>query len=178
MQAVRTIWNYARHHDARVVLPMLWDGTNAVAYTSTFEEHTYRIADALEIDCIPAGLAWKSVIQDGSISVGQSSSVDTPSDQAEYTMAASLFSHLFERPATDSTYSHGTTSVAERGAISGHAYGAWQTAAVATHYTGEFTNSFCSPWTTPHDLGNRNWAAMGTSTEWGTGEKLKAISNG
>jgi hypothetical protein len=174
LEAVRLVWDYTKERGTKVVLPMLWNAEDAVAYTSTFEEHTYRISDALEIDCVPAGLAWNNVMEDSSLSAGQSSSVNSPSVQAEYTLSASLFCHFFERSANGSGYVHGAISSVEKAAIDSHAFSAWQNALLDSHYTGEYTKSFCSP-TVPFDIGNRNWGAMGTSTESGTGNALKTI---
>ena len=174
MEVARLIKSYTRSMGTKVIIPMLWDGAEAETYTAIFAEHTYRICDALGLSCVPAGLSWQSVLEDASMSVEQSLP-NYPSNHAEYTLATTLYVHFFEEMPDPSTYMHETLSLAEQEAIANHSYTAWEQAKSTIHYTGEYTQSFCTPWAVPHDLGNRKWASMGTSTEKGTKSKLETL---
>ena len=96
MEAVRIISRHTRRMGSRILVPMLWDGNSAVVHTEEYEEHTYRICDALNAECVPAGLAWKEVLSDTDKNISESSTDDVASEEAEYVMAASVFNYLFE----------------------------------------------------------------------------------
>ncbi len=177
LEAARLVQQYTASMGTEVVMTMIWDDTSGLEHTAIFEGHQYRIADALGMGCIPAGLTWKRVREDATLSVGESSATDnTTTDHAEAALALSVYSHLFEQSAVNSSYVHGTVSVDEWSKIVDHAYQAWSAALVASHYTGAYTKGFCSPWTRPHDMGNRRWATMGTSTESGVFGQLRELS--
>lgn len=58
MATLMFLQRYLKSMNSQIVLPVLWNATNAAAHTGTFEEHAYRIGDALGLDVVPAGLAW------------------------------------------------------------------------------------------------------------------------
>ena len=173
METVRVLRAYTRELGSEIVVPMLWDASNAVANTATFEEHAYRIADAYGLACVPAGLTWQAVLNDGSFTV-QESSPASPNTAAEFAFASTLYAHFFEQSASGTSYDHGLT--ADRvSAIIDHAYAEWFAAQSATHYTGAYTSSSCRLWTVPHDMDEDAWAAMGSSTERDTHYELETI---
>ncbi len=175
MEAARVVKSYTQNMGTKVVMVMLWNSVNAANYTSIFEDQAYRISDAHQMVCIPAGLSWKSILADGSLSVSQSSS-QSPSTEAAFALAATLYSNFFEQNASQSTYTNGLGSNVKT-AITNYSYSAWNTARTATHYTGAYTKSFCKPWAVPHQFGVRNWGNMGTSSELRTGKALVDIIN-
>lgn len=173
MEAARLLKSYTRELGTEVITVLPWDRTDAVN-TAPFVEHIYRLSDALGLDCVPAGLSWSAVLQDPSIPASECR-VSIPNETAEYTLATTLYAHLFEQTPAASTYSHGSLSAADQTAIMNHSYSVWDSARTATHYTGDYIGTFCPPFAMPHDLGNRKWASMGTSTEDRTRIRLKEI---
>ena len=172
MESARILKSYTRSMGTQVVLPMLWASSNAVANTSTFENQTYRISDALGLACVPAGLTWKSIRNDGSLGSAECSP-NAPNTQAAYALSATLFAHFFEKKPTG-TFTNGLNASVITG-INNYSYAAWETARTATHYTGTFTGGAFTPWTVPHALGSRNWADTGTSSEEATDNQLNTI---
>ncbi|VGO16219.1 hypothetical protein PDESU_04810 [Pontiella desulfatans] len=149
---------------SQILLPMLWNATSAASQTTTFREYTYRIADALGIEAVPAGLAWHDIINDGGLTVAESSLTATPSAEAQYTLATTLYSHLFEQNANGSTYSPTGIDGAAQSAIRSHTHTAWSDALTATHYTGDYTSPYMTMWATPMNK-SRKVMTNGTSTE-------------
>ena len=56
-----------------------------------------------------------------------------------------------------------------------HTSSIWESAANATHYTGAYTNGFCSPLQKPIDVNNTACVFMGTSTETAYGRKYAEV---
>ena len=165
---------YVRPMGTEIVLPVLWNATDATTHTSTFEEHAYRIGDALGFDVVPAGLAWVAVLTDGSLSVAESDLTSSPSSEATFTFATSLYSHFFEKDASTSSYLPSGMSGPTQSAILTHSHTACTNAFTATHYTGDYLSPSFGIWLTPVDL-SRKWLSAGTSTEKGMGDYLDKL---
>lgn len=175
METVRLIKAYTAKRDSKIIVPMIWDSGTFSSSLSYVEEVSYRVTDALALDCVPAGLVMEDVVNDTLISA-TASSVQSPNKWVEYVMAVSVYTHLFEQDAHNSTYTHEDITAEQTTQIIDYAYSNWDEAQTATHYTGEFTSSFCTPFEVPLLLADmRNWASMGTSTEKGTTRQLRKI---
>jgi len=173
MECTRLIQSYTEPMKTETKLVMTWNGNKAQDHTKTFEEHAYRVADALGIECIPVGLACHDLIKKRYLN-GASGSVSSPSDDCVYLMATTVYCSLFKNKPS-SRYKHGRLSSSSLSRIARYSYSTYTEAQKSKHYKGEYTKGFCQPWKVPYKLGGRNWVSMGTSTEKGTSIKLQDI---
>ena len=164
MEAVRLLERYVRAQANRIALLVpthdpasVLNNLNPTDFTQ-LKERVYRIKDALELECIPVGICWEAVLQDGDIGA-TATSIAMPNAHAINVYAATIFAALFEAPSDQSTFRHGGISDSEFGLISAHAWQTWQTALTATHYSGDYVGVF-SPFARVHD-------PVGTGSAWG-----------
>ena len=174
LEEVRLIQEYTADLGSEAVVPMIWGSDFGAIDDSEYEEHSYRIGDALSLTTLPVGLAWADVVSDlGSVSNCSPQSALT--EEASYLMAVSAYTHIFGNSPTNSTYTPAGVSVAEKTSILGHSYSNWVSAATDTHYTGAYTNGFCSPLQIPFDVNDTACVFMGTSTETAYGRKYSEV---
>ena len=173
LEEIRLVQKHLQGSGASVVIPMIWGdayGTDA----EEFEDHSYRIGDALGVDVVPAGLAWVEVLNDVA-SVANSGPDISLTAEASYLMAAAAYVYIFEQSATNSAYTPSGITTKERNAILAHSYSNWVSASTESHYTGAYTNGFCSPLQIPFDVTNTKCVFLGSSTEVGYGSKWASI---
>ena len=179
MEAVRLVERYTRAQGSRIALLVpTHDPAYALDYQNpsdpaALEERVYRIKDALDLEAIPVGLCWETVLQDGQIAAS-ATSIATPNTHAVNVYTTTIFSALFETSPSQSTFRHGGISDAEFGLISAHAFQAWQDALTATHYTGDYVGIF-SPISPIYDPLAKKSAWGGASTENGTRREWQKI---
>jgi Bacterial Ig domain len=173
MAEVKLLKKYTEDKGSKILLPVIWDATDAVSNNAFFEDHSYRIANAWGIDCIPVGLAWKVVLQDSKVRAGNCP-ISSPTNYAKFTMITTIYRQLFGEMPDSTSYTSFTVPAAQQESIIGDVSLAWTAAQSATHYTGAFTCCF-TPWSTPVDFLNRSWGSMGTSTETMTKAQLDRI---
>jgi hypothetical protein len=159
---------------------MVWDSAAAVANSSKFEEHSYRISDALDMPCVPVGLSWAACLQDASLSFTEASSntPTSPNSHAAFVFASTLFAHFFEKSSSASSYDYNGLGPVDEAAVIGHAYTKWNTARTSSHYTGQYTGGAFRSFAVPHVFDGRAWCGMGTSTESRTRVQLKRVISG
>jgi len=174
LEEVRLIQEYTADLGSETVVPMIWGSSFGAIDDSKYEEHSYRIGDALSLTTVPAGLAWADVVSELG-SVDNCSPQSSLSAEASYLMAVSAYTHIFSKGATNSTYTPSGVSAGEKSAILGHTYSNWVSAATNTHYTGKYTNGFCSPLQIPFVVTNTSCVFLGSSTEFLYGQKYKDV---
>ncbi|WP_340203139.1 hypothetical protein [Ascidiimonas sp. W6] len=115
---------------AKPLLLMMWSKEETQDH---FEEFTYRAADGADVDLpvIPAGIAWENLSESKKENVNIH-----PSPNGAYLTAASIFSHIYGKSATESTYVYDDD-------IANLAFSTLTTEADKEHYTGEIV--FNSP---------------------------------
>lgn len=142
---------------AKPLLLMMWpqEETN-LSPVAHFEEMTYRTSEGAKValETIPAGLAWESLSNDK-----KDESTTHPSPNGAYTAAASIYSQIYGKSASDSDYGYDDT-------IAEVAFSTVKSAANTTHFSG--TRSFVSPFLACDISENElHFNHTGTSTENG-----------
>jgi hypothetical protein len=117
---------------AKPILLMTWPYADSyVDYTGTYptsvahyEEVTYRVGNSGGYKVAPAGLAWQAA--------GSSKTADQhPNNDGAYIAAATLFSTIWNKSATNSTYNPKPT-------LAQTAYNTFTNSLVTPHYTGKY----------------------------------------
>ena len=179
MEAVRLVERHVRSLGSRIALlvpshdPAYPKDSKNPTDATMLKERVYRIKDALELECIPVGMCWETVLQDGQIAAVPTS-IATPNTHAVNVYATTIFSALFESSAAQSTFRHGGIGDVEFSLISAHAFQTWQDALSATHYSGDYVGIF-SPFPSAYDPLTKKPASGGASTENLTREELGNI---
>ena len=155
---VNEVLDYIEEGGAEAFLFMQWpDDTNS-STIDHFEDVTYRIGDGAvsNLPVIPAGLAWDTLnptLNDAS------GTTDHPSPNGTYLAAASIYSTVFLKNATYSTYIYNNQ-------IADQAYQTSQYAQNQQHYNGTF--DFVSPFSSCNIITNSiDYLQTGSSTENG-----------
>jgi hypothetical protein len=92
---------------AKPLLMMMWPKTEtSLASLDHFEEFTYRTAKGAKValETIPAGLAWQSLSNEK-----KEVSAAHPSPNGAYTAAAAIYSQVYGKSASESTYEYDAT---------------------------------------------------------------------
>jgi len=98
-------------------------------------EHVYRIADGADIPVAPYLFAWEALNDE------RPDLVDTgaaPTTNGAYVAAATIYSRLFNRSATNTTYIPSGLSESNRNVLAGFAHEAVLSDQTNTHYTGPY----------------------------------------
>lgn len=142
---------------AKPLLMMMWPKENtSLSSISQFEEFTYRTSEGakVELETIPAGLAWQSLSNDK-----KDDSTEHPSPNGAYTAAASIFSQVYNKSASQSNYEYD-------GAIAETVLTTVKSAATDSHFSGIRTQ--VSPFLACDVSENQiHYNHTGTSTENG-----------
>jgi hypothetical protein len=174
LEEVRLIQEYTADLGSEAVVPMIWGSSFGAIDDSEYEAHSYRIGDALSLTTLPVGLAWADVVNElGSVTNCSPQAALTA--EASYLMAVSAYTHIFGSSPTNSTFTPAGVSVEEKASILGRTSSNWVSAATATHYTGAYTNGFCSPLQIPFDVNDTACVFMGNSTEIAYGRKYFSV---
>ena len=83
---------------------MMWPkDQSSLASIAHFEEFTYRTSEGTKVamETIPAGLAWQSLSSEK-----KDESALHPSPNGAYTAAASIYSQLYGKSASESSYTY------------------------------------------------------------------------
>lgn len=142
---------------AKPLLLMMWPKEETdLPGIAHFEEFTYRTSEGSKVDLetIPAGLAWESLADDK-----KDESTIHPSPNGAYTAAASIYSQVYGKSASDSDYTYDT-------AIAETVFSTVKSAADDNHFSGG--RSFISPFSAC-DISQTelHFNHTGTSTENG-----------
>jgi hypothetical protein len=160
MEGIRLIYNRAWFDgdQARLILPMLWFGSQSAMYLDETADHTYRIGNGFRVPVLPVGYAWRELVRDHGLF---ESSLEPMSREAAYLFASMLFAQFFERDVSAVGYSTPYIDDADRIAIENVAWSTWQAEKAKTHYTGVYAGI-----ATPFDgIGGQGYL-FGTSTRW------------
>ena len=116
---------------AKPILLMEWEKDETSK--EHFEEFTYRTADGInnDVEVIPAGIAWTNLENSK-----KDSSSTHPTENGAYLTAAAIYSHIFNKSASESEYEYNDD-------IANSTHESILDAKEANHYTGEIT--FNSP---------------------------------
>lgn len=155
---VNKVLDYIDQGDAEAFLLMQWPDKLSSYSIDHFEEITYRIGEGAgsDLTVIPAGLAWNS-LSSGLIDTAGTS--NHPSPNGAYLAAATIYSSLFSKDASASTYTYNDQ-------IATHAYQTVQTEINNEHYSGIF--NYESPFSACNIITNSlDYLETGSSTENG-----------
>ncbi|MFC1499380.1 hypothetical protein ACFLS1_13050, partial [Verrucomicrobiota bacterium] len=156
-EGVNLIADEVRKGDAEPILLMQWPDSSSSFSSSHFREISHRVGDGAGIRVVPAGYAWDTW---GS----KDTSANHPTPHGAYLAAASIYSEIYNRSATNSTYSYSN-------AIADHAWTKVQEERTNTHYTGNF--AYVSPICYDTNYSRHlDYANTGTSTESGMHQRL------
>jgi hypothetical protein len=169
LEGVRLIHNRAWFEggQARLILPMLWYDTQSGTNLDAIAGHTYRIGNGFRIPVLPAGIAWRTLVQ----SHGQAESqVEFMSPGAAYTFACLLFAQFFEKDVSTVGYSPPDISGGVKSAIESVAWATWQAEKTNTHYSGAYTGV-----ATPFNSNTGRGYHFGTSTRVRSVDRINAL---
>jgi len=139
------------------LLLMQWPGSGSKFTTAHLSEISYRVGDGAGATVVPAGNAWHTLKK-------KDEHANHPTPDGAYLAAASIYSEIFKRSASDSDYSYNDT-------IADHVWSSAQAERDKTHYTGKY--SFLSPICFGKNFDRHvNFNHSGTSTESGTSRNL------
>ena len=130
LEGVLAISREARSAGSQPILVMPWSSTNTPL--ATFGEMAYRVGDGAGIPVAPAGYAWNAVgeaLRDAGT---------RPTPRGAYVTAATVYSRLFDRNATNSTFVPDGASVADRDALANAAFATVRSEATNSHYSGVY----------------------------------------
>ncbi|MDB4292427.1 hypothetical protein N9954_03410 [Maribacter sp.] len=116
---------------AKPLLMMMWPkAQTSLSSIAHFEEYTYRAAAgaAVELETIPAGLAWQTLANDK-----KDESTAHPSPNGAYTAAATIYAQIYGKSAAESTYDYDNT-------IAETAFAIVKSAATENHFSGVRTH--------------------------------------
>ncbi|MFC1498844.1 choice-of-anchor D domain-containing protein, partial [Verrucomicrobiota bacterium] len=144
-------------NNAEPILLMQWPDSSSPFSVSHLREISHRVGDGAGIRVVPAGYAWDTW---GS----KDTSANHPTPHGAYLAAASIYSEIYNRSATNSTYSYSN-------AIADHAWTKVQEERTNTIYTGNF--AYVSPICYDTNYSRHiDFSHTGTSTESGMQQRL------
>ncbi len=169
LEGVRLIYNRAWFDgdQARLILPMVWYGSESATYLNETADHTYRIANGFRVPVLPVGYAWRELVQNHSL---PESSIEGMSWEAAYLFASMLFDQLFERNVAAVGYSSPYIDDGDENNIETVAWTTWQAEKTKTHYSGAYTG-IATPF---NGIGGRGYH-FGTSTRWFSVDKMNDL---
>jgi len=169
LEGVRLIYNRAWFDgdQARLILPMVWYRAQSASYLNETADHTYRIANGFRIPVLPAGYAWRELVQNHGLA---ECSIEGMSWEAAYLFASLLYAQLFERNVADVDYTHPAVYSGHQTAIEDVAWTTWQAEKTKTHYSGAYTG-VASPF---NGIAGRGYH-FGTSTRWFSVDKMNDL---
>jgi uncharacterized repeat protein (TIGR01451 family) len=169
LEGVRLMYNRAWFDggQARLILPMVWYASESATYLDEIADHTYRIANGFRIPVLPAGYAWRELVQNHGI---PESSIEGMSWEAAYLFASMIFDQLFERNVATVGYSTPYVDDGDENNIEAVAWTTWQAEKTKTHYSGSYTG-IASPF---NGIGGRGYH-FGTSTRARSVDKMNAL---
>ncbi|MFC1498887.1 choice-of-anchor D domain-containing protein, partial [Verrucomicrobiota bacterium] len=142
------------------LLLMQWPDASSSFAVSHFGEASYRVGDGAGVTVVPAGYAWDAW---GS----KDSSANHPTPHGAYIAAASIYSEIYNRSATNSSYSYND-------GMADHVWGTVTNERAQTQYTGDY--AFVSPICFNGDYDRHiDFSQQGTSTEAGHLRNLKVL---
>jgi len=125
-KGVKLIVDKVKEGTAQPVLMMQWPHSGSSVPVADFGEVTYRVGDSGGIPVAPAGYAWNTL-------TGKDTGTH-PTPKGAYLAAASLYSKMFDRNATKSTYTYDD-------ALADHAHTTVQTHESQSHYSGAYSKA-------------------------------------
>jgi len=166
-EGVNAIANQVRQAGSQPLLVMTWS-SNSSTTIDAFEGMTYRVGNGTGVPVVPAGYAWTSL---NSALTGTGT---RPNLQGAYLTAASVYSEIFNRSASGSSYVPVGLAQADRDSIATAALTSVQTGWAINHYTGRYVGAthFISPAVSSRTLNYTDW---NSSTEWGYRAGLSTV---
>ena len=167
LEGVRAVCEEVRKGGSRPIVVM----QPSFVMPMVFMEKIYRVGDGVGIPVAPAGYAWDRVdplLKD---------SGTWPTPRAVYVTAATLYSQIYNRSATNSAFIPAGMSPSDRDALAETAFVTVQTEATNTHYSGSYRGPthFASPANKKRHI---EVADFNSSTENGIANQWGAVLGG